>query len=97
MRDFINIGSTPYDEPCAQVGTPDYREKALAECKKFIQLLRKKFGPEPESAELRVKAFPHDFGTYYEVVCFYDTDSQESVDYALRCEGETPATWEEDV
>jgi len=95
MKDYINIGPTPCEEDCAQLGTPDYREKALAECKRFIQLLRKKFGPEPEDARLAIKWFEHDFGSYCEVVCFYDTDIQESVDYALRCEGETPATWED--
>lgn len=96
MKDFITIGPTPCEEPCAQMGTPDYREKALAECKRFIKLLRQKFGPQPEGARLAVKSFLHDFGTYYEVVCHYDTDIQASVDYALRCEGETPATWEEE-
>ena len=97
MRDYLNIGPTPCEEPCAQVGQPDYRKKALAECHRFIELLQKTFGPEPEAARLAVKAFDHDFGTYYEVVCHYDTEIQESVDYALRCEGETPAAWEEEA
>lgn len=95
MKDYISIGATPRDEPCAQVGQPDYRKHALAECRRFIQLLRNTFGPEPEGAELRIAAFPHDFGTYYEVVCDYDTDIPASVDYALRCEAEMPTTWGE--
>lgn len=97
MRDYISIGSTPCDEACAQVGQPDYRRRALAECHRFIALLRKTFGPEPEGAELRVKAFPHDFGTYYEVVCHYDTDIPASVDYALHCEAQMPVTWGEET
>ena len=96
MRDYISIGSTPCDEPCAQLGQPDYRKKALAECHRFIELLRKTFDSEPEGAELRVKAFSHDFGTYYEVVCYFDPDLRASVEYALRCEAEMPATWEEE-
>ncbi len=28
------------------------------------------------------------------VVCFFDPEIQASVDYAYRCEGETPRTWE---
>jgi hypothetical protein len=94
MKDYVTIGSTPCDEPCAQVGQPNYRKHALKECRRFLELLRRKFGPEPEGAELCVKAFPHDFGTYYEVVCEFDSDLQASVEYALRCEDETPATWE---
>lgn len=94
MKDFLTLGPTPCEEPCAQVGQPHYRQKAMEECTRFIQLLREKFGPEPEGACLRVTWFPHDFGSYCEVVCSYNTDSQAAVDYALRCEAETPATGE---
>jgi hypothetical protein len=96
MRDYISIGSSPYDEPCAQVGQPDYRKNAVAECTRFIELLRDTVGPEPEGARLSIKWFPHDFGDYAEVVCYYETNMSASVDYALRCEAETPATWEEE-
>lgn len=95
MRDYINIGATPADEPCAQVGEPNYQERAREECKRFIALLRKRFGNEPSGAQLKIKSFPHDFGSYLEVVCFYDPQLPESVDYAFRCEGETPLTWDE--
>jgi hypothetical protein len=63
MKDYIRIGFTPCDEPCAQVGQPDYCKKALAECHRFIELLHKTFGPEPEGAALRIEAFRHDFDT----------------------------------
>jgi hypothetical protein len=52
-----------------------------------------KFGPEPEGAWLSVKWFEHDFGPYCEVVCYYNTDIQASVQYAFRCEDDLPATW----
>ncbi len=97
MKDYITLGQTPCEEPCAQVGKPEYRKKALKECAQFIQLLRQTFGPEPEGACLSVKWFPHDFGDYCEVVCYYNTDIPASVDYAFRCESEAPATWEEEV
>jgi len=93
-RDYFCIGSTPIDEPCAQVGQPDYLPKAIQECRRFITLLRKVFGPEPDGAQLAIKSFPHDFGTYHEVVCWFDTENADACAYALRCEGETPATWE---
>jgi hypothetical protein len=91
---FINIGATPCEESCAQVGQPNYRKQALRECHRFIKLLRKKCGPEPEGAWLGIKWFPHDFGEYCEVVCYY-TGIKGLLDYALRCESEAPATWEE--
>ena len=95
MRDYLSIGPTPCEESCAQVGDPDYCEKALPECRRFIELLRQKFGLEPAGAWLSIKWFPHDFGSYCEVVCNFDTTIEESVEYALRCEAELPATWGE--
>jgi hypothetical protein len=99
MKDYLTIGQAPCEEPCAQFGQPDYREKALQECARFIALLRKTFGPEPEGAWLSIKWFPHDVGVvgydhYCEVVCHYNTEIPESVDYAYRCEAEMPTTWE---
>jgi hypothetical protein len=95
MRDHLFIGSTPADEDCAQVGQPNYRREALAECRAFIEAIKKKLGPPPENAELAIKACPHDFGTYHEVVCYYEDTDRKSLDYALKCESDAPATWAE--
>jgi hypothetical protein len=94
MRNYINIGPSPYEENCAQVGEPSYREKTLEECGRFIRLLRETCGPEPEGARLSVKWFSHDFGEYAEVVCHCNPDIPASVAYASRCEERAPATWE---
>ena len=95
MRDFLSIGSTPPGEDCEQVGTPQYSiMKAKAECHRYIYLLRKNLGVEPFGARLAIKGFNHDFGYYYEVVCYYDNDIEESVEYAYKCEGEGPEYWE---
>ena len=96
MRDYITLGPTPLEEPYAQVGEPDFHTTAPAECKRFLQLLYTTFGPEPAGARLAIKWFPHDLGSYCEVVCYYDTESPAAVDYAFRCEAETPATWKEE-
>jgi len=31
MQDFMTLGTTPVDEPCAQVGQPDYYDKVKGE------------------------------------------------------------------
>jgi len=93
MRDFITLGQTPCSERCANVGEPNYRERARAECQKYIQLLRQHFGPEPLGAHFAIKWFDHDFGPYYEVVCFYDSINELAREYALRCEDHAPMTW----
>ena len=95
MQDFFTLGSTPYEEPCACLGQLDYYEKVRPECRRFITLLRKTFGDEPPGARFAIKSFDHDFGLYYEVVVYFDTDDLDASHYAYRCEDELPATWED--
>lgn len=94
MRDYIDIGSSPSGEDCAQVGEPDYERRARTECARFIELIRKTLGEEPPGAHLAVKSNPHDFATYYEVVCYFQDDDPEATAYAFRCESDAPATWD---
>ena len=96
MSDYITLGPVPAEEACAQVGEELYAQKARAECRRFIQLLRVTFGPEPSGAYLQAKAFPHDFGAYWEVVCHFNPDVPESIEYAFRLEREAPTTWPDD-
>lgn len=96
--DYIEIGSSPCDEDCAQLGSDNYYNKAQKECKAFIKQLRRVFGDEPAGARLRIKSNEHDFGTYYEVVCQYDdSDNNEAFAYAINCENNTPQKWDEEA
>jgi hypothetical protein len=94
MRDYVCIGSTPACEDCAQVGKGDYYEKSRIELRAFRNQLIRVFGDPPYGAELRIKAFPHDFGTYHEVVCYFEDSAPESMDYAFRVEGNAPEKWD---
>jgi len=98
MRDYLSIGSSPCDEDCAQLGTPDYYERARKECIRFISLIRKACGEEPElsTAQLKIKSNPHDFGTYLDVVVEFDDQDELAVEYALWVESHTPQTWDDD-
>jgi hypothetical protein len=95
MPNFIELGQCPYNENAAQLGEPNYRANAIRECQAYIQAIRNYLGEEPEGAALAHRGFAHDFGTHYEVICTYDPGRPEAVAYALRCEREAPATWEE--
>jgi hypothetical protein len=96
MRDEMDIGCNPCDEPCVNLGEPDYYPRARAECLRFIELIRKKLGEEPPGAYLKVKSNPHDWGSYLSVVVsFHDTD-EEARNYAYLCESEAPRTWQDD-
>ena len=93
MKDHLTIGSTPCMEDCAQVGSPDYYDKAPKECARFKKMLLDKFGEPPFGAYLTVKGFPHDFGSYYEVCAVYDDADVEGFQWALFLEGNTPEYW----
>lgn len=95
--EYIEIGPSPSDEPCAQVGSPDYEFLARKECSRFRDLIRKHLGPEPEGAYLIIKANPHDFGSYYEVMCKYDPSVPAAVEYAFRCDNDAPTYWDSNI
>ncbi len=92
MKTYISIGSTPGDEPCQQVPYTD-RGLARKECQAFIEAIQRKVGQPPEGASLGIKSFTHDFGSYMEVVCFFDDTNAEALDYAIRCERDAPQHW----
>jgi hypothetical protein len=93
--EYLNIGPCPGDEDCIQVGSPNYRKNARVEMSQFIEAIRQKCGPEPEGAELVIKWFPHDSGTYGEVCCNYEEGNDKAEEYAYLVEGDSPLTWEE--
>ena len=95
MRDYLSIGSSPCNEDCAQVGTPDFPERSRKECWAFIHQLERVFTNFPEGCYLGVKSFDHDFGTYREVVCYFDDQDEVAAAYAYNIENNTPATWDE--
>ncbi len=95
MRDYVDIGSSPCDEECVQVEpTGAYVQAMREECRRYIDCIREHCGEEQGSAALRVKGNPHDFGTYYEVVCSYDDNDELGANYAYHVEEHAPARWD---
>jgi hypothetical protein len=95
MTDYLEIGSSPANEPCVQMGHSMAWDGVAAyrEMRTFIRQLRRKFGPEPTGARLTIKTF--NFGEYSEVVCRFDSEaSPASYEYALRCCNEAPDRWD---
>jgi hypothetical protein len=91
-RAFIVLESGPAEEECAEIGGPGYKERALRECNALVRQLCRQFGPEPQGASLAVRPMPHEAGTYYTVVVFYENATAEA--YALRVESEFPERWD---
>jgi hypothetical protein len=86
------LDSGPGEEECAQIDSPGYKERALRECNALVRQLRRLFGHEPSGARLAVRPMPHDAGTYYTVVVFFEGEAGEA--YALKVEREFPGRWD---
>ena len=98
MQEHVDLGgTTPPEESCAQVGSReyDYYDRARREARAYIGLLRRLLGDEPDGARLGTKSHPHDFGTYLTVVCYFNPDVREAVDYAYRCDSDLPDEWDD--
>ena len=94
-KELVYLGPAPANESCVQVGDPDYAAQAVAECRAYIEAIRKVVGEESDGAVLRVKREIHDFGAYLEVICEYDPSSEAAAEYAVRCDEHAPTTWAE--
>ena len=92
--EYIELGPVPANEECAQTGDPDFRKQAMKEGARYIELLKRLFPNELDSCSFQLKSFPHDFGSYFEVVVIYDPDDEESVNFAYNVERNLPETWE---
>lgn len=95
-RDYLTLGPVPCDEQCQQVGTPSYNDDvARKECLIFKRQLERQFPNPPDLTYFRVRSFPHDFGTYREVCVEYNLDDEDSVEFALSVESNTPSKWDD--
>lgn len=84
------------EEDCVQVSkTQPYINEMMLECHKYKEQLQHAFPNMPDECRFAVKPFPHDFGTYYEVVVYYEPNDEKSVEYAFNVEANLPAKWEE--
>lgn len=83
MQKCLKIKAIEYRENFRQEGTEN-REKALGECRNIIQELRAIFGPEPKGAQLMPIVYPQEPEATCAVVCWFESEVQESVDYAKR-------------
>lgn len=97
MRDYLEIDTVPTEEDCAQVGAPDYYERARREARAFIgQILR--HYPEPRYGDITIKRNQHDFGEYLSIKINFDDDDEESCNWAFAIEGDNLAAlreWDE--
>lgn len=98
--DSITFDATPTDEKCAQVGTPDYYERAQVECQVYRRQLIRMYKAEhngeglPEGCALKITSNAHDAGTYHEVGARFDADNEAAMEAAFWFDGNIPSHWD---
>jgi hypothetical protein len=92
----LALGPAPLREVPVVPGESDYAARAFMQCQRFIALLRRALGREPEGARLGVRRSEQDFDPYLEVVLRFDEASSAAYDYARRCDRDAPASWGEE-
>ena len=93
-RNLLALGPVPGQEASARPGESDYEARAFAQCQRFIALLRRRLGPEPDGARLGIRRSDQDFDPYLEVVVRFDDESRAACHYAAQCDRDAPTRWE---
>lgn len=87
MRNYIHLmQTTPYLEPCSQVGSDDYLRNAKIEALVYIDQLKRTFAPSPTGSLFKLVRCSHEFGTYLDIRFLYDDEDQSHVKYATDIE-----------
>lgn len=91
--DYIEITCSPFGEDCVQIGDNDYRRKATVELAAFKAQLER-IWPD---GDFQIKWFPHDFGSYGEVVAWMHGEDAVQTSIAYEAEANTPEFWDEEA
>lgn len=92
MHKIIPLGSAPSLEPYLR-SSPDFEKRFIAQCFRFIDLLREKFGDEPPGASFFIAAPVVPYPNLWEVVYHYHIENLEAHCYIVRCLKYRPTTW----
>jgi hypothetical protein len=94
MTETYWLGPCPSDEEPASTLDTDFHERNKAECRAFIQAIKRVCGEPPEGAVLRIKTEQHEYGAYRECIVEFDGNNPEAAAYAAKCDESAPTTWE---
>ena len=96
--EYMEIGPTPYEEDCIQIGDLNYSTLAKKEMDEYVNQLYRMF-PDANSrgVSFKIKWFNHDFGRYGEVCIYWDLDNSDADDYAYEIERSLPSHWDEEA
>lgn len=97
MRLRMSVGSAPWGEDCAQLGSSNYRVRALAETAAYLRQLKRLHGNPPAGSTLYRMWREHDFGRYLDCEVSFDADNPAAAAYAADCESKQPELWDSEA
>ena len=97
--DYMEIGASPSDEDCAQLGSDNYDKLSRIELNAYVHQLERMFPyvKNSDSLKFAAKRFNHDFGTYAEVVIYFDTANDFEYNCAIDIEHNLPMNWDKEA
>lgn len=97
MDQFELAQTTPHEEPCAQVGSPNYSSNSRIEARTFINQLIRENGNPPDGVRFKITSHPHDFGSYLDVSIIFNDEDEACSNYAYDIESNTPDHWDSEA
>lgn len=88
------LGESPCEEDCAQVGSPNYYERAMRELRAYRAQLIRQHGEPPAGARYKITRNGHDFGDYHAVEILFDEKDEAATAYAFKVEADMPGEWD---
>lgn len=96
MKQTYGFGTTtPYEERCAQLGSPHYITRAHHEVQAFAGQLIRLHGNPPDGARLKPIYCEHDFGTYLDLALVFNDANEEHTEWMLKIENGFPSNWDQ--
>lgn len=95
MRDYIALDTTPYEAPCIQVGHELYRSIASMEAHLMKQQLEELLLTQYSDilVNIAITQCPHDYGSYYQLYVYFNSDNPQEVRQAYWLDENFPADW----
>lgn len=89
----LYLGKSPADEPCAQLGQPNFYEQSCAELEALRNQLKRQF--PHATCSIRLSCQDYDFGEYQTLVAVFNPQNEQEVNHAYEMEKNFPKNWDE--
>ncbi len=96
MDQFELATTVPHDEKCVQVGDQNYSHFSRLEAQTLKEQIYREIGDPPAGTKIKIITCAHDFGNYLDLAVVFDDESEESVEWMLKCESKLPSSWDKE-